>query len=171
MKTIRQLRQERDWSQLDLAVRLGASVGAVYKWERGVAVPHPKHQQRLAALFGVSVDDIRAALTTVPDCQSKKTIRQLREERGWTQVRLAVRLGVRSETVSDWERGVTMPRPGMQQGLAHLFGVNVTDIAFGPAEPAPQDRPQSRHNGPGGEVAPGPSCWSRACHAGHEETS
>ena len=139
MKTIRQLRQERDWSQLDLAVQLGASVGAVYKWERGLAVPQPQHQQRLAALFGVSVEDIGAALTPVPDRPSKKTIRQLREERGWTQVRLAVRLGVAPDTVSHWERGVNRPRPGMQQGLAQLFGVHVTDMAFGPAEQESHD--------------------------------
>ncbi len=43
--------------------------------------------------------------------------------------------------VSHWERGLNMPRPGMQQGLAQRFGVNVTDIAFGPAEQASQDRP------------------------------
>ncbi len=30
-KTIRQLRQERGWSQLDVAVRLGVSVAAISK--------------------------------------------------------------------------------------------------------------------------------------------
>jgi transcriptional regulator with XRE-family HTH domain len=58
MKTIRQLRAERDWSQLDVAVRLGASVNTVYKWERGVARPRRKYQQRLTDLFGVSVEAI-----------------------------------------------------------------------------------------------------------------
>jgi DNA-binding XRE family transcriptional regulator len=55
-KTIRQLREERGWSQLDMAVQMGASVGAVYKWERGLAVPHPQYRRRLAALFGISVE-------------------------------------------------------------------------------------------------------------------
>ena len=56
--TIRQLREARGWSQLDLAVKIGASINAVYKWERGLVVPHPKSRQRLADLFGVSVEAI-----------------------------------------------------------------------------------------------------------------
>ena len=70
-----------------------------------------------------------------------KTIRQLRQARGWSQLDLAVPLGVTQEAVSRWERSVTRPRPGMQQGLANLFGVSVEAIAFGPAGQAPQDRP------------------------------
>ena len=58
VKTIRQLREEWGWSQLDLAVQIGASASAVYKWERGLAVPHPKYQRRLAALFGVRVEEL-----------------------------------------------------------------------------------------------------------------
>ncbi len=58
MKTIRQLRQGQEWSQLDLAVKIGASVNAVYKWERGLAVPHLRTQVRLALLFGVPVEAI-----------------------------------------------------------------------------------------------------------------
>ncbi len=69
-----------------------------------------------------------------------KAIRQLRQERGWSQVTLGVRVGVAGRTVSNWERGLTRPRPDQQQGLAHLVGVNVTDIAFEPAEQAPQER-------------------------------
>ena len=57
-KTIRQLREERGWSQLDVAVRVRASATAVYKWERGRAVPRPQYQQRLAALFGISVEEL-----------------------------------------------------------------------------------------------------------------
>ena len=69
-----------------------------------------------------------------PDRQSKKTIRQLRQERGWSQPDLAQRLGVRPNAVANWERGRAMPSPSHRQALAHLFGVNVEAIAFGPAE-------------------------------------
>ena len=70
-----------------------------------------------------------------------KTIRQLRQERDWSQPDLARRLGVVPRTVSAWECGVRVPGEVYRQRLADLFGVSVGKIAFGPAEPAPQDRP------------------------------
>ncbi len=57
-KTIRQLREARGWSQLDVAVRVHASATAVYKWEHGQTVPRPQYQWRLAALFGISVAEL-----------------------------------------------------------------------------------------------------------------
>ena len=57
-KTLRQLREERDWSQLDMAVRLGVSVNSIYKCERGLAVPNERNRYRLARLFGVGVTTI-----------------------------------------------------------------------------------------------------------------
>ena len=72
-----------------------------------------------------------------PDRQPKKTIRQLRQEWGWSQQVLAGRLRVKRMTVSNWERGVSWPSPDQQQRLADLFGVPVEAIAVGLAEPAP----------------------------------
>ena len=57
-KTIRQLREAWGWSQSVLAGRVGVSLTTVSAWERGLKVPLPRHQQRLAELFGVSVEAI-----------------------------------------------------------------------------------------------------------------
>ena len=78
-----------------------------------------------------------------------KTIRQLRHERGWSQAALAVKLGVTPAAISNWERGMAVPRWEHLRGLAQLFGIHVKDIA---AEQAPQERPSSRC---GGRVARG----------------
>ena len=58
MKTLRQLREERDWSQLDVAIRLSVTASAISLWERGLRVPTLVNQNRLARLFGVRVTDI-----------------------------------------------------------------------------------------------------------------
>ena len=65
-----------------------------------------------------------------PDRQPKKTIRQLREERGWSQLDLATRLGVGHGAVSAWELGERLPAPINRWRLADLFGVGVAEIAF-----------------------------------------
>jgi putative transcriptional regulator len=61
MKTIRELREERDWSQFELAVRAGVTPGTVGNWERGKTEPKASQLRRLAEVFDVSMDDIRIA--------------------------------------------------------------------------------------------------------------
>ena len=59
-----------------------------------------------------------------------KTIRELREARGWTQLQLAYKLGVTPATVSNWERGVFEPKAGQLRALARAFGVSMDEIDF-----------------------------------------
>jgi transcriptional regulator with XRE-family HTH domain len=59
-----------------------------------------------------------------------KTIRELRQERGWTQFELAVKLGVQPGTIANWERGRTLPRVTELKRLAQLFGVCMEEIVL-----------------------------------------
>ena len=58
MRTIRQLREVRSWTQLELAYRLGVTPVTIYNWERGRTEPRVSQFRQLARLFGVSMDDI-----------------------------------------------------------------------------------------------------------------
>lgn len=66
----------------------------------------------------------------------RKTIRQLREEHGWTQLELAIKLGVTPATVYTWERGRYEPRASQFRKLAETFGVSMDDIKLSVEEPA-----------------------------------
>ena len=57
-KTIRQLREERDWSQVELAARLGVARYTVQQWEIGARLPSARNWWRLADLFGISVQEL-----------------------------------------------------------------------------------------------------------------
>ena len=59
-----------------------------------------------------------------------KTIRELREERGWTQLELANRLGVTPSTIYSWERGRYEPTASKLRALARTFGVSMDVIAL-----------------------------------------
>lgn len=59
-----------------------------------------------------------------------KTIRQLREERGWTQFELAVKVGVTPATVYNWERGRYEPKATQLRAVARAFDVAMDDIDF-----------------------------------------
>lgn len=57
-----------------------------------------------------------------------KTIRQLREERGWTRQVLAGLLGGSVTAIYYWERGVYQPRGPQLLKLAEVFDVPAEDI-------------------------------------------
>jgi len=53
---IRNMRKQQNMRQEQLAEALGVSIGAVSKWERGVATPELNLIAEMADLFGVSLD-------------------------------------------------------------------------------------------------------------------
>ncbi len=61
-----------------------------------------------------------------------KTIRELRDEKGWTQLELANQLGVTPSTVYNWERGRFEPRLTQLRDLARVFGIRMDEIDFVP---------------------------------------
>lgn len=59
-----------------------------------------------------------------------KTIRELREQAGQTQLQLAIALGVTPATVYNWERGQFEPKATQLRALARYFGVSMDEIDF-----------------------------------------
>ena len=56
-----------------------------------------------------------------------ENIKRLRAESGMSQEELAARLAVVRQTVSKWERGMSVPDADMVVRLAELFGVLLRD--------------------------------------------
>jgi transcriptional regulator with XRE-family HTH domain len=59
-----------------------------------------------------------------------KTIRELRERAGLTQLELAMRLGCTPSAVYNWERGRNEPKASQLRLMAQIFGVSMDAIAF-----------------------------------------
>lgn len=60
----------------------------------------------------------------------KHTIRELREKRGWSQFELAVMVGVRPQTVLNWEHGRREPRASQFIQLGRVFEVPLESIVL-----------------------------------------
>lgn len=58
MKTIRELRLERGWTQFELALAVGVRPQTVYLWESGRRVPQVLQMRRLGQVFGRCSDEI-----------------------------------------------------------------------------------------------------------------
>lgn len=68
-----------------------------------------------------------------------ENLKRLRQKRGFTQEELAVRLHVVRQTVSKWEKGLSVPDADMLQNLADILEVNVTELLGAPTI-EPDDR-------------------------------
>ena len=71
MKTIRELRQERGWTQYELAVKVGVHPQAVYLWESGRRTPQVPQVRKLGRLFGMCSDEIELEHLSVPDSRGR----------------------------------------------------------------------------------------------------
>jgi DNA-binding XRE family transcriptional regulator len=58
MKTIRQLRSERGWTQFQLALAVGVQPQTVYLWESGRRMPQVPQLRKLGEVFGLCSDEI-----------------------------------------------------------------------------------------------------------------
>ena len=68
------------------------------------------------------------------------SIRNFRKARGLTQEELAVRLNVVRQTVSKWEKGISVPDADTLQKLADILEVSVSQLLRGDPEQSPQQR-------------------------------
>lgn len=57
-----------------------------------------------------------------------ENIKSLRKSRGMTQEELAVRLNVVRQTVSKWEKGLSVPDAEMLQRIAEVLDTSVTEL-------------------------------------------
>lgn len=64
--TIRALRQERGWSQYELALKVGVHPQAVYLWETGRRTPQVPQMRKLGQVFAMCSDEIALKSSTEP---------------------------------------------------------------------------------------------------------
>lgn len=57
--------------------------------------------------------------------EMKDMIYFYRNQKGWTQAELAAKLGVSPSTVGNYELGIRMPKPDIEEHLADLFNVSL----------------------------------------------
>jgi DNA-binding XRE family transcriptional regulator len=66
VKTIRELRRERGWTQFQLALAVGVQPQTVYLWESGRRNPQVPQLRRLGQVFGLCSDEIALDFATEP---------------------------------------------------------------------------------------------------------
>ena len=69
-------------------------------------------------------------------------LRYEREQRGWSQARVAEQIGTEAVNVSRWERGFSSPSPYYREKLCNLFEKSAQDLGFlSPADHTDEKEP------------------------------
>lgn len=136
-------RRKASLSQNQAAEALSVSRQAVSKWESGRAAPSLTCLAALAALYGVTPDELltgqpapeaeKTSLLFAPDDPFAERLRALRAERGLSQGALAEALSVSRQSVSKWERGEAEPDAERLVLLSSLLAAPVALLL--PAKP------------------------------------
>ena len=101
-----------------------------------------------------------------------KTIRALRQEQGWTQFELALRVGVQPQAVYLWESGRRMPQVPQLRKLGELFGLCSDEIILEPiSETSTVTGHQARATRHRGEPTPGRDPNGRVVTRGHDASA
>ena len=80
MRTIRALRQERGWTQFELAIKVNVQPQAVYFWESARRTPQVAQMRKLAQVFELSSDEILLkSVPTVPQVSHQAIARETTE--------------------------------------------------------------------------------------------
>lgn len=83
----------------------------------------------------IKKNDIQKALAT----KIGISLSALRKHKGWTQGKLAEKVGVDTETVSRFERGATLPSLVTLQNLAVALDTTMAEL-IGESSPMPNDQ-------------------------------
>ena len=98
-----------------------------------------------------------------------KTIRGLRQARGWTQFELALMVGVQPQAVYLWESGRRTPQVAQLRRLGELFGLCSDEIDLEPAKGVHRAPHRARADRQPGEPVPGRDRRGRATTRGRNE--
>lgn len=71
-KNIKRLREQKNWSQHDLASKIGGSFQQISKYERGENAPGSKKLNQFAELFGVDVSELTKKYDPNVKCSEPK---------------------------------------------------------------------------------------------------
>lgn len=135
---LKTLRKAAGITQQELADNLGVHLQTVSKWERGISEPDFSLLGGIASALGVTFE--RLLGTDESDCtyggyfspeDEGRALASARRAKGESQDDIAAAVGVSSDIVSKWERGIICPDIEQLCALSVHFDVPASKLYFG----------------------------------------
>lgn len=123
---LKKLREEKSLTQNELAKIFNISPSAVGMYERNKRTPDFNLLIDFAKFFEVSTDYLLDYKNeSFPEKSFADRLKILREENNLTQLELAQKFNITSQTISQYERGIRTPDFSLLDSIANYFGVSV----------------------------------------------
>ena len=127
---LRRLREERGWTQEQLAQHADLSQRVISDYEAGGIYPRPRHLAALVRALGVSPAQLESLLPDAAETTPLgRELRRLRQERGLTLQQLALRSGCGEKNIGQYERGKAHPPSRVVAALAEALEVSREQLA------------------------------------------
>ena len=137
-KQLKSLRRGANLTQEQFAIKLNVHEQTVSKWERGVTLPDIVFLGQFATLFNCSVEQVLGIETKHETVIGVFDVSKLcsciafyRKKENLSQNDLAQKVGVSSDAISKWERGIACPDILQLVSLAEIFNLSVSRLYFG----------------------------------------
>ena len=128
---LKRLREEAGFTGMAFSELIGASGGHISQIERGVKKPSPELAERIADVFGVTVDGMLGEKEDKPDDDSVreirikfgKTLKEHREAKGLPIAVVAGALGIPTSVYKEYEQGLCSITDREMDMLGRLLGI------------------------------------------------
>lgn len=125
------LRSKRQYKQQEVAHQLHVTPQAISKWERGEGLPDFPILLSLCNIYHITIDAMMEQIeeeNETPYCfdaiQFGKTIKVLRKSRGLSQKRMARDFDITFQSISKWEKGISLPNYAMLEKMKSYFQIS-----------------------------------------------
>ena len=145
---IKSRRKKLHLSQSFIAGKLGYTTQIVSTWERGLTFPIMSCWNDLMEILQI---DINGLIKCKPIYKIKDrkfdekkfifNLKDLRLNKGLTQIELATKLKVNNKTISSWENNTSLPSMEDFINLAQIYNVSYADLYYGEHIQEEQEQP------------------------------
>ena len=128
---LKQLREEKGYTQADLGKKLGVSKSTISMWENGCRFPRFEDLETIADFFGVSLDVFREKnnVSTFNESSFKYRLEESLIKTGITPAELSRLSGVDEGTISNYRKGKYEPKPKKLKLIADALNVSFEWLA------------------------------------------
>ena len=124
MNRLKKLRRAKKLTQKELAEETDIPYRTLQNWENGESQIKPEKAEKLANFFGVSIAHLLGYEDNDFEKANQNRLKELRQEKKYTQAQIAKLMDVNVKTISRWEKGEFEIKPAQAKMLADYFGVS-----------------------------------------------